>query len=264
MASSSSDKVTSPSGFDSDSPDWKKIGRDSEMCSGCSKSRGNQDSASFKLKHCSACRFVFYCSSECQVSHWKAEHKQVCKKRAKDLADAREVGTDPNFVPEFDQWLRSSEMLLDCLMITMMQDAVKLASRPGAPVAPEDIAQEFCVIANADYSPGTRLPFRVRDDYKLIRFVGNEGTASPGLQEALNEFKDAAEGENMASTGFLCLRMLLSAGGVTRVLKSNLPQEGVKEIFDLPTGWTAAEIVRDLNKGSGGTGTTKSSRRIPG
>jgi hypothetical protein len=34
-----------------------------------------------KLKLCTRCRSVSYCSKECQVAHWKAGHKQVCKEQ---------------------------------------------------------------------------------------------------------------------------------------------------------------------------------------
>jgi len=35
------------------------------------------------LKTCSSCGKVRYCSRECQVSDWKAGHKQVCKAKVR-------------------------------------------------------------------------------------------------------------------------------------------------------------------------------------
>jgi hypothetical protein len=32
-----------------------------------------------KLHRCTRCKAVSYCSKQCQVAHWKAGHKQVCK-----------------------------------------------------------------------------------------------------------------------------------------------------------------------------------------
>jgi len=32
-----------------------------------------------KLKMCSMCECVFYCTRECQVADWKSRHKEVCK-----------------------------------------------------------------------------------------------------------------------------------------------------------------------------------------
>ena len=39
-----------------------------------------------KLKTCSACLLVRYCSTECQKKHWP-KHKRACKARAADLRD---------------------------------------------------------------------------------------------------------------------------------------------------------------------------------
>lgn len=49
-------------------------------CSGC----GSRDTPIQKLKLCSRCQGVQYCSKECQVEHWKEEHRKVCKKMAKE------------------------------------------------------------------------------------------------------------------------------------------------------------------------------------
>jgi len=44
-----------------------------EVCSNCGENNG-------KLKHCSQCGAVKYCSKECQIFHWKNSHKDECKK----------------------------------------------------------------------------------------------------------------------------------------------------------------------------------------
>ncbi len=41
-----------------------------------------------KLKICTACKLVKYCSVECQKNHRK-QHKKACKKRAAELRDDR-------------------------------------------------------------------------------------------------------------------------------------------------------------------------------
>ena len=43
-----------------------------ERCENCQK-RGVRE-----LQECSRCIAVSYCSKECQVSHWKAQHKKDC------------------------------------------------------------------------------------------------------------------------------------------------------------------------------------------
>eukprot|EP00752_Nemacystus_decipiens_P017547 g15726.t1 len=46
----------------------------------CGKRQGNA-SGGCKFKVCSRCQSVMYCSSECQVAHWKEGHKAECKKK---------------------------------------------------------------------------------------------------------------------------------------------------------------------------------------
>lgn len=46
----------------------------------CGKRQGNA-SGGCKFKVCSRCQVAMYCSSECQVAHWKEGHKAECKKK---------------------------------------------------------------------------------------------------------------------------------------------------------------------------------------
>jgi len=49
-----------------------------ENCANCSKQILEG------LKQCSICLVVTYCSKECQVSHWKKQHKKDCKRMEKE------------------------------------------------------------------------------------------------------------------------------------------------------------------------------------
>jgi tetratricopeptide (TPR) repeat protein len=51
-------------------------------CASCSKAEVDD----VKLKICTACRLVKYCSVECQKNH-RPQHKKACKKRAAELRD---------------------------------------------------------------------------------------------------------------------------------------------------------------------------------
>ena len=54
------------------------------MCANCGQDGGD----GVKLKNCTACLLVKYCSVDCQEAHRKI-HKKACKKRAADLKDER-------------------------------------------------------------------------------------------------------------------------------------------------------------------------------
>ena len=41
------------------------------------------------FKRCSKCKSIWYCSRECQVSHWP-EHKEGCNKKSKQLKEAED------------------------------------------------------------------------------------------------------------------------------------------------------------------------------
>ena len=53
-------------------------------CANCGK--GEEESG--KLKNCTACMMVKYCSRECQIAH-RPQHKKACKKRAAELYDEK-------------------------------------------------------------------------------------------------------------------------------------------------------------------------------
>jgi hypothetical protein len=55
---------------------------DEEVCANCGKSAGDD----VKLRKCTACKLVKYCSVECQKIH-RPQHKKACKKRAAELRD---------------------------------------------------------------------------------------------------------------------------------------------------------------------------------
>ena len=52
------------------------------LCASC----GVAESDDIKLKDCSACHLVKYCSVKCQKDH-RPKHKKECKKRATELKD---------------------------------------------------------------------------------------------------------------------------------------------------------------------------------
>ena len=63
-----------------------------DACANCGKS----SSDGCKLKNCTACRLIKYCSVDCQKRHRKS-HKNKCKKRAQELKDERLFGTGLEF-----------------------------------------------------------------------------------------------------------------------------------------------------------------------
>ena len=53
-----------------------------QRCASCGTTGGDD----IKLKKCTACHLVKYCSVKCQKDHW-SKHKRECKKRAAELKD---------------------------------------------------------------------------------------------------------------------------------------------------------------------------------
>jgi len=54
------------------------------ICANCGK--GEEESV--KLKSCTACKLVKYCSRDCQIAH-RSQHKKECRKRAAELHDQK-------------------------------------------------------------------------------------------------------------------------------------------------------------------------------
>jgi len=60
---------------------------DIDMVSSCANC-GKGEEESDKLKNCTACMMVKYCSRECQIAH-RPQHKKECRKRAAELHDEK-------------------------------------------------------------------------------------------------------------------------------------------------------------------------------
>lgn len=55
-------------------------------CASCGVTNGDTDGDRIKLRRCTACKLVHYCSIKCQKDH-RPQHKRACKKRAAELRD---------------------------------------------------------------------------------------------------------------------------------------------------------------------------------
>ena len=54
------------------------------FCYNCNIYRWDQPADQNTIKQCSKCRFISYCSKECQKEHWEKVHKKQCKYLAKE------------------------------------------------------------------------------------------------------------------------------------------------------------------------------------
>lgn len=195
MASSSSHDVSHfPAyGVDLDSNsqcDLKKLSRSTEACHGCDKGRCNSDAV---FKRCTGCRTALYCSTECQLVHWRNGHKQACKKLKKHNANVGDlVGTF--FLEDFEKWQRTSKLLILHMVMILLQEEVMSASRRGVRVTAEDMALENCLVFTADYTRASRLPFQICDGFKLMSFDAAAG-ANPESRELVMGMKEGAEKE---------------------------------------------------------------------
>lgn len=203
------------------SPDYfRKLARSNQMGEGCNQSRSNLGNVSFR--RCTGCRSVLYFSAACQLMHWRKGHKESCKSCARGLAEARKAGPFPKFVDELEQWARSSQSLLGHMTLRILQEAAVGFLRPGAAVTPEDLTPRFFfVVVDADYIPGSRLPFKIRGKFSLCTFnvldtpEERARVRSDGLAK---EFEKAAEEEKVASSGLLVLNLIVRAEGVRKVI----------------------------------------------
>jgi hypothetical protein len=78
-------------------------------CENCNKRA--EDVAPAELMQCSKCLVVDYCSKECQVSHWKDQHKHDCARLEKEgEVELGKPSTDREDMP----WFREGEGMVVC------------------------------------------------------------------------------------------------------------------------------------------------------
>lgn len=277
MASSSSEKGQSPSGAATDSAGArdarelsKELSRSIETCGGCGYYRQELGGVSFKK--CSGCHSVLYCSSPCQVSHWRKEHKAVCKEKAKNRAKIRKsCALGSTFLADYELWQRNSMSMLSSLYVIMLREAASSAARSGALVTTEDVTRDFCAILKADYTAGSRLPLRIRGDMMMVTLNSMAGVGCADwakrlkLQATVDRFREVAGRENATSHRRYVLKMLVIVDGaragltVTRQIEIFMPRSFLVKWGD--RGVTAADFVKTINgdDGSAGAPQTKSS-----
>ncbi|KIW22943.1 hypothetical protein, variant 1 [Cladophialophora immunda] len=97
-----------------------------QVCLACNKPKAELPIGT-RLKRCSRCQKVTYCSKECQTTHWP-QHKTVCRR-----PDARNTNTNPrpvrpphptmmDFFKEFDTESKTYEMLIDVFRLRCDDD----------------------------------------------------------------------------------------------------------------------------------------------
>lgn len=222
-----------------------------KWCSGCLKGRPDLGDVTFKL--CGGCQSVSYCSKKCQAAHWGKEHKKVCKKRGKDRSNFEEGGPSPKFVADLDKWSLIAQQCLNLVAVMLMQERAILLSSSGSCVKPEDVARDFCLVVNADYTPGNDVPFRVRDDYglrSLNTFCEPRRGEASRLQKVIKVFKEATESAEMAAADEFAINTLLNVGEVSSALRSNMTREQVNSQLLDNTDVSAREYVSILNSGA--------------
>ena len=90
-------------------------------CANCGKAGGND----IKLKKCSGCHLVSYCSIKCQKEH-RPKHKRDCKQRAAELHD------EILFQQPASSHLGDCPICLYRYRLTMRQNAARCFARGAA------------------------------------------------------------------------------------------------------------------------------------
>ena len=115
----------------------------SSRCASC----GIAENDDIKLKNCTACYLVRYCSVKCQKEH-RSKHKRACKKRAAELRDellfkqpeSTHLGDCPICTLPLPFDLRNSESLVCCgkiicmgCFVANMKREVEMRLQPSCP-----------------------------------------------------------------------------------------------------------------------------------
>lgn len=252
-----------------DSPSLlKDVGRQVVVCAGCA---GNQlmQGSSVSLKRCAKCRSVLYCSAECQRTHWAAEHKRVCKKRARELEKLRREHGD-EYVSDWEQWTRNSQLVLMGIAVSALQakaselrDATTEEAEPDAvdAISAETLTDGWTLFIGLEHEAKCRVPFRVKNH----ELMSNEAvrTRSPDVADQLvalrTEMSKAIPPRNVLFT------LWATVNNHSRILPIMIPLEVLRcnvPALDV-TSWGGAEYFMSLlNNGFAGAGTTRAATNV--
>mmetsp|Transcript_13042 Transcript_13042/g.30009 ORF Transcript_13042/g.30009 Transcript_13042/m.30009 type:complete len:420 (-) Transcript_13042:29-1288(-) len=81
-----------------------------DVCANCGKgSASGSEGGTVKLKNCTACRLVKYCSVGCQKAHRK-QHKNACEKRAAELLQSNPFASCRGLIKEEQPCKKAAEL----------------------------------------------------------------------------------------------------------------------------------------------------------
>ena len=84
---------------------------------------GKQESVGGEFKFCSGCHLVKYCSTTCQLAHWKYAHKIQCKKQKSDQQDEKKDEikiSQEDFETQFKRWRIENLEILSAITLCLL------------------------------------------------------------------------------------------------------------------------------------------------
>lgn len=202
-----------------------------DRCNYCNEKVGKSN-----LKKCSQCRFVKYCSRDCQKAAWPT-HKQSCLVAVDFHKTIKERGNE-EFVIAFNKWL-------DCWRGTffdMALSAMDLANHPPDRLATHTI---LILLARNEPRPAERVRwFRMTAGEVLSREECVTAFRDFGMtEEHIEEWKRDARGECTVQLNLMCEEH-------TRMLWfSKSDREGLRSVdkatsASLAASWEQAMIAK--------------------
>ncbi|TFK74991.1 hypothetical protein BDN72DRAFT_603689 [Pluteus cervinus] len=214
-----------PKWFDKRKTTYKNNERRSKMCRNC----GQREPAK-TLSVCGGCKYIWYCSKECQVQNWKA-HKVSCKEMAAELKKLELLKlADPSAGERSEDWIkwRTSH---HGVPIDIAMHALCLHRDPNrgdthilwygvkyTPDAGKDVGQKF-TIETAGVFKITDVLTEIEKSMNL-----NKGEGREFIDEILGELKSSKRVEERQSLPYVYMLVcldghpdaFLGSGGIDR------------------------------------------------
>ena len=173
-----------------------------------------------KLKQCSVCHAVAYCSTECQKLHWKAGHKKVCA-QYRATSDAKFCVIDVTKKSKRDELMlnmmgkANKPMQMVSMSFNSSVGRAPSAYNANQTLFPPELLGKAVIVKVQPSMVGNTGACKVCDKKRSFTITVDEGNSVSGFQGMFNKIR--AEGEMGGLKAYMTAHIPSKQGGRLKI-----------------------------------------------